>query len=334
MSEISNEMNLIELLPNEILDKILNNRSISYEDLCRISCLSKRFNQIINLNKELWKNKFIQFWPKVCPKDSNIDWQRLCADRHIIGQHLRRRVSQLSETHYLDEELSNDSFQCFLDYSDYKLYTNLPKILINLFQINELEIMINDGSDDKNLTVKYYALKVLRFLRHESLKHIWIEFIESNSNDLFYGSLLISEWFQNKSLNEEHYRKQIHLISQLTIDEIAVSHPSNAILKQNSGHCLSDSEANQLIESKWSLKDCKQILFCMNEVLFNQLKFDSNDDDFYDMKNSFMDKVIDRRLGIPITYCILYQTIAAKLGVKTFAVNFPHHFLLKWKQFE
>ena len=334
MSQTSSKSNLIELLPNEILEKILNNSSLSYEELCRISCVSKRFNQIIAKNNELWKTKFRQKWPQICPHLSVSDWQRVCIERHLIGEYLGQQVSKLSQTHYLDEELSNDSFQSFLDYSQYRSDTILSQNYINLFEINELEILLNDGSEDKNLTVKYYALKVLRFLRHEMLRNKWIHFLDNQSKDLFCGSLLISEWFQNKSLNEDHYRNQIDLISQLTVDEITVSFPSNQLLKQNSGLCLSDSEANQLTESKWCPKDCKQILICLNEVLFNQLKFDPNDNDFYHMDNSFMDRVIDRRLGIPITYCILYHTIAAKLGVKTFAVNFPHHFLLKWKQFE
>lgn len=340
--------NQIELLPNEILEKILNYKSINYCDLCRISCVSKRFNQIINKNNELWKNKFIQNWFELFrqnkrrfdPKVIN-DWQRLAIDRHLIGCHLRKEVSKLSQNHYSDEELSNESFQCLnrLNYRP-KNYSNnceLNENLLNLFQINELEIILNDGFEHKNLTLKYYSLKVMRFLRHESLKQQWIRYLNSDndSTDLFFGSLLISQWFQlNNTLNEEHYRKQIELISQLTIDEIAVNYEINSILKQNSGKCLTDSEANQLMESKWNSKDCKQILFCLNEVLFNQLKFRSNDDNYYDINNSFIDKVIDYRLGIPITYCILYQTIAAKLGVKTFCVNFPHNFILKWKQFE
>lgn len=338
MCETVVENGCLESLPNEVLEKILTNRSVCYRDLCRVSCISKRFKQIVDNNNELWKCKFRQNWPKLFTlviADAINDWHRLCRDRHLIGGYLRQEVSKFSEHHYLDEELSNESFQCFTDGSDYKIKIHLSDNYIKLFQISELEDLLDDGSEDKNLTIKYYALKVLRFLRHESLKKQWIQYIKNDSNDLFYGSLLISEWFQNKTLNKDHYRYQTELISGLTIDEISIRYPLNAIMKEKpESRLLSDCEAYRLTESKWSSKDCQQILLSLNEVLFSQLKFDSNDDDFYNMNNSFMDKVIDLRLGIPITYCILYHTIAGKLGVKTFPVNFPHHFVLKWKHSE
>ncbi|XP_054155597.1 F-box only protein 21-like [Oppia nitens] len=345
----------IESLPNEILEAIVTNKCLTAVDLCRLSCTAKRFQLLIAGNGELWRRKFVHQWPLLWRNGLTrrllsqvTDWQGLVADRYACGRHVQQEVAKLADSHYFDEELSNESFKAFVDYQ-YELTTDdnhrqnrcpeLTTDLIHLFQMDELECLLRNGSERKNLTIKYYALKVLRFLRHELLRRQWLDYLANDSghqsvDDFFNGALMISSWFQmNRSIDEEHYRRQVELIAQLTIDELAVNYPSNAIVHQNAAKCLPDSEAQQLTESKWSAKDCRQIMQSLNEVMFNQLHFMTNDDDYYEMNNSFMDQVIDRRLGIPITYCILYHTICAKLGVKTFGVNFPHHFILKWKQY-
>lgn len=46
-----------------------------------------------------------------------------------------------------------------------------------LFQIDELEKILNDGQPHENLTVKFYGEKVIRFLRHVLLKHEWTRYL-------------------------------------------------------------------------------------------------------------------------------------------------------------
>ena len=48
------------------------------------------------------------------------------------------------------------------------------------------------------------------------------------------------------------------------------------------------------------------ILRAMNELLFSDLGFSGNIDDYYDPRNSFLNDVLDRRIGIPITLSIVY----------------------------
>lgn len=67
----------------------------------------------------------------------------------------------------------------------------------------------------------------------------------------------------------------------------------------------------------------------LNRFLFDELGFAGNQDDFYDPRNSFLDQVLRRRLGIPITLSVLYIEIAAKLGLPAYGVGFPGHFLVR-----
>jgi len=67
----------------------------------------------------------------------------------------------------------------------------------------------------------------------------------------------------------------------------------------------------------------------LNHFLFEEVGFAGNQDDFYDPRNSFLDQVLSRRLGIPITLSMLYIEVAARLGLPAYGVGFPGHFLVR-----
>jgi regulator of sirC expression with transglutaminase-like and TPR domain len=67
----------------------------------------------------------------------------------------------------------------------------------------------------------------------------------------------------------------------------------------------------------------------LNDYLFGELGFAGNQDDFYDPRNSFLDQVIERRLGIPISLALIYVEVAGRLGLPAFGVGFPAHFLVR-----
>lgn len=66
----------------------------------------------------------------------------------------------------------------------------------------------------------------------------------------------------------------------------------------------------------------------LNELLFDELGFSGNHDDFYDPRNSFIDQVLERRVGIPISLSVIYCEIAVRLGLPAYGVSFPAHFLV------
>ncbi|TVQ91501.1 MAG: hypothetical protein EA400_04835 [Chromatiaceae bacterium] len=67
----------------------------------------------------------------------------------------------------------------------------------------------------------------------------------------------------------------------------------------------------------------------LNEFLFAERGFSGNRDDFYDPRNSFLDQVLARRLGIPITLSVVYVEVAARIGLPACGVGFPAHFLVR-----
>jgi len=67
----------------------------------------------------------------------------------------------------------------------------------------------------------------------------------------------------------------------------------------------------------------------LNAFIFDELGFTGNHEDFYDPRNSFLDQVLVRRLGIPLTLSLIYCEVAGRIGVPAFGVGFPAHFLVR-----
>ena len=73
-----------------------------------------------------------------------------------------------------------------------------------------------------------------------------------------------------------------------------------------------------------------QVVEEMNRVLFEIEGFCGNKEDYYDPRNSFLNEVLDRRTGIPITLSVLYVEIGNRLGLRIDGVGMPGHFLTKF----
>lgn len=67
----------------------------------------------------------------------------------------------------------------------------------------------------------------------------------------------------------------------------------------------------------------------LNEYLYEEEGFGGNRDQYDDPRNSFLNEVLDRRTGIPITLAVVYLEVARRAGLPITGVNFPGHFLLR-----
>jgi regulator of sirC expression with transglutaminase-like and TPR domain len=67
----------------------------------------------------------------------------------------------------------------------------------------------------------------------------------------------------------------------------------------------------------------------INHELFVIERFRGNQEDYYDPRNSFLNEVLDRKTGIPITLSVLYMEVARRIGLKLEGVGMPGHFIVK-----
>jgi regulator of sirC expression with transglutaminase-like and TPR domain len=66
-----------------------------------------------------------------------------------------------------------------------------------------------------------------------------------------------------------------------------------------------------------------------NHFIFEEMGFVGNQLDYYDPRNSFLNDVIDRRRGIPITLSILYMEVGRRAGLRVEGIGLPSHFIVR-----
>jgi regulator of sirC expression with transglutaminase-like and TPR domain len=80
------------------------------------------------------------------------------------------------------------------------------------------------------------------------------------------------------------------------------------------------------------VKNPTYLISVLNEYLFDELGFHGAEDDYYDPVNSFLNVVLDKKTGIPITLSILYAEVAKHIGLDLRIVGFPGHVIVKYKK--
>src|SRR5262245_55707679 len=75
-------------------------------------------------------------------------------------------------------------------------------------------------------------------------------------------------------------------------------------------------------------------ILLLRDLLFGELGFRGNVEEYFDARNSFLNDVIDRRAGIPITLSVLFIEIARRIELKILGVGLPGHFIVKFADHE
>lgn len=137
--------------------------------------------------------------------------------------------------------------------------------------------------------------------------------------DLTRAALLISRT-RYPDLDIEAYAARIDSLARRVAGLVPSAVP-NAI----------PSGTSNLIPSLVSNLDARQTISALNYVLFGELGLRGNRDDYYDPRNSFLNDVLDRGLGIPITLSVVYLEVAQRIGFPVAGIGMPGHFLLKYR---
>src|ERR1051326_1812136 len=67
----------------------------------------------------------------------------------------------------------------------------------------------------------------------------------------------------------------------------------------------------------------------LNRYLFDEQRFEGNESDYYDPRNSMLHRVLERRTGIPITLSIIYIEVGRRAGLSVEGVGLPGHFIVR-----
>ena len=89
-----------------------------------------------------------------------------------------------------------------------------------------------------------------------------------------------------------------------------------------------DATADAIADAADLAMPLPQRLAMLDRQLFEVEGFGGNRDDYFDLRNSFLNDVIERRTGIPITLSVVYLEVGWRLGLPLVPVSFPAHFLV------
>ena len=118
--------------------------------------------------------------------------------------------------------------------------------------------------------------------------------------DLAEGALLIAAE-EYPQLQPSHYLRRLDLLAERVKDRLAGETAPVVVLQE------------------------------LCRVLFEEEGFEGNAEAYYDPRNSFLNDVLDRRLGIPITLGIITLEVGQRVGLPLHGINFPGHFLVRFE---
>ena len=136
-------------------------------------------------------------------------------------------------------------------------------------------------------------------------------------------SPFVSEW--NSFVNNNDYNlieKSLKLAQILEYPELDISKNIEKIKE------IGITFRNRISESK----NPTYVISLLNEFLFDTEGFHGDLDDYYNPKNNFLNHVLEKKSGIPITLCILYTEIAKYADLDLMIVGFPSHVIVKYKE--
>jgi len=130
----------------------------------------------------------------------------------------------------------------------------------------------------------------------------WFSFVKNPNFNLVEKCLKFSQLLEYSDLDVDEYIKKIAKIGM------------------------------SLKESISDVKNPTYLISMLNEHLFENLGFSGDDDDYYNPKNNFLNEVIDKKIGLPITLSILYVEVAKFIGLDLKIVGFPGHVIVKYNE--
>ncbi|MBS1516526.1 MAG: hypothetical protein JSS91_00390 [Bacteroidetes bacterium] len=192
-----------------------------------------------------------------------------------------------------------------LDDEDDNIYSSVKERFLSFG--NQSEDFLKNYLNDKNILINKRANEIVSILNFKNLEKKFFRLNPENKDFLEEAVFLISS-YGYPGIDAAHYRNMISdyaaVIRLNIIKKFGKADPENPL----------------------------DYLETINDFLFKDKMFRGNNDNYYDPDNSFLNKVIDNKTGIPITLSVIYLLVSRKLNLPVYGINMPGHFLLKYEK--
>lgn len=331
----------LEKIPSEIIEKIVRNDILDYKDILSLCCTCRRLSDICSSN-DVWRCKFKLSLQLLYEKISEnifveINWKLELRKYLQLSCNIEEEIENIKTKYFRRTELSSCNFSWF---DDCLLSHNPDRSLVPLHVVHRLGYLVHDQEKPHtNLTTKFYGEKILKHVQHRLASSL---LTEDNLERISYEEclVLVATWCQptNLSLSPVRIRRRLDRLAERVLSHLLSICPDHPIFTcvRSSQSNTTEVQMNKLPElsstqqSMWAPSDCRLLINSSNHVLFTEEGLAGNSNDYYSPDNSYIDRVLDSKLGIPISLCLIHHCVLKRLGVVTFPTSFPGHFLLKW----
>lgn len=319
-----------------MLEYILECNHLEIADLVRCSLTCKHLYKIITNNNKLWRHKFFQRWPSLKGHEEFNEsrgeiknWKdavqaSICSRRKLLHQ-----ISLMSNENYRKQELSDYELKKFD-----KLFCpeKGSHPMAYYFLVDELMNLIGQPEITSNLTDRYYALKVLGYMKESHIKLDWQRFISLPAKEqiLEKGASIVAQWIQpEKNISYSHIVERLDNIAEQAKQVLREENPSHPIFSTPE-ECFAVWKNNVLEDNQWSVPETRQAIDAVSKVLFDILGFCAIRAMYDNSEHIVIDHVLEHHEGNPITLFIIYESVARRLGICCVFVSLPSHFVLEW----
>lgn len=174
-----------------------------------------------------------------------------------------------------------------------------------LFELGEQAVPLLDQhkSESRNEVEREQINDIIQHITYGDLEEDFMEVLEDGIKNLkkLEDAVFILSRFDNPTIREGEYKKKLDRFADMIADEIRYR-------PDESG------KMNILLS-----------------FIFDGLKFTGSTVDYYNPDNSYMNRVIDRRQGLPISLGLIVLFLARRLEMPFYGINMPIHFMIKFK---
>lgn len=175
---------------------------------------------------------------------------------------------------------------------------NLDAVQKRILEVGAAALpLLEDLRENAGPDISSRADSLSRQLRFQGLRQEFRELAAAPSPDLEQGAWLIAR-FGHPDLDYAAYHARLNEMAQQVRRELPPGSGTEPAMQR------------------------------LNHLLFSVLGFHGNEKRYYDPDNSYLNRVIDNRLGIPVSLSVLYLLIARRLGLPAHGVAVPGHFLV------
>ena len=174
-----------------------------------------------------------------------------------------------------------------------------------LFELGESAVPLLDEqkSEISDENSRELITEIIQWITFSSVEEDFLDVLEgglSNMKQLEDAVFILSR-FDNPTLRESEYKRKLDRFAAMISDEV-----------------------------RYSLDD-SQKMHKVLDFVFEELEFTGSNTDYYNPQNSYLNQVIDRREGLPISLALIVLFIARRLDLPFHGINMPIHFMLKFK---